>query len=128
MPTRIPATQATIFTVGGSAHIGNLINCTIEITNATQEGKGVADVHNYPVFVGRSYRLDGELFAAGSIVLMGTANSSNPVVGFTADTGHARYEGTAIISTISHRVEREGLQTYAITLDSLGSVTISQSS
>lgn len=124
MPVRRIAAQASVFTIGGSAFIGDLINGVAEITVATQEGKGIAETDNFPIPVGRSFRLNGELQASGSIVLMGTANSSNPLVSFTANTGAGMYSGTAIITSISHRFERESIQSYSITLDAQGPVNI----
>lgn len=124
MPTRKIGTNATVFTLGGSAFIGDLVNGVAEITVATQEGKGIADTDNYPVPVGRSMRITGELEVSGSVVLMGTANSSTPTVTFAATTGAGTYSGTAVISSISHRFEREGIQTFSVTLDSQGAVTV----
>lgn len=124
MPVRRIAAQASVFTIGGSAFIGDLINGVAEITVATQEGKGIGETDNFPIAVGRSFRLNGELQASGSIVLMGTANSSTPLVSFTANTGAGTYSGTAVITSISHRFERESIQSYSITLDAQGPVNI----
>lgn len=125
MATRLTGVNVSVFTLGGNALVGELTNATMEMNVATAESKGVADWWNDPQAVGAALRITGELQASGTIALMGTAATTNPVVSFTATTSARTYTGTAVISSIAHRVEREGLQTYNVTLDSKGSVVVS---
>ncbi len=124
VPTRKIGGDVSVFTLGGSAFVGDMINATHEIEIKTAEGKGVADTDDYPVPVGRRLTITGELMVAGSVNLMGTANSSLPTITFSSTTGAGTYSGTAVITNISHKVEREGLQTFNVTLVSKSSFSV----
>lgn len=115
-PTRKIGGDVSVFTLGGSAFLGDMINATHEVEIKTVEGKGIADTDDYPVAVGRSLTITGELMISGTVNLMGTANSSTPWVAFTSTTGAGSYTGTAQIMNISHKVERENEQTFNVTL------------
>lgn len=124
MPTRLTGVNVSVFTLGGNALVGELTNATMEMTTATTDTKGVSDWWADPQAVGASFRITGELQASGTLALMGTAATTNPVVAFTATTSARSYSGTAVISSIAHRIERENVQTYSITLDSKGTVLV----
>lgn len=123
MPTRLKGQNVSVFTLGGTALVGDVVNANIEIAVATQEGKGVADNDNFPIAVGRALKITGELQCSGSVVLMGSAYGGT-AVSFSVTTGAGTYSGTAVVTSISHRIEREGIQSYNVTLDSQGAVTV----
>lgn len=119
--------DVTAFTLGGSAMVGQMQNAEMTINVKTAEAKAVNDTDDWPQQVGRGGEIRGEMmiFAAGSAALLGTANSSNPAVAFTFATGANQYSGTAVITSVSHRTERDGLQVYNVSMLTRGAVTIS---
>ena len=119
--------DVTAWQIGGSAMVGQMQNAEMVINIKTAEAKAVNDTEDYPQHVGRGGEIRGEMmiYAAGSAALMGTVNSSNPAVAFTFATGANQYSGTAVITSCTHRVERDGLQMYNVTMLTRGAITIS---
>lgn len=124
-PTRKIGGSGAAFTLGGSAYVGDLVNCTCEVEVKTAEGKGVLETDDYPVEVGRRLTITGQLEVSGTVALMGTANSSTPRLSFSVDTGAGTYAGTAVLTNISHKWNREEIQTFDVTLVSRSSFTFS---
>lgn len=128
MPAAQIGTDVTVFTLAGNALVGVLHDAEITIQVKEVEAKGVADTDDWPQHVGRSTTIRGnmEIADGGSAVLMGTANSSNPAVSYSITTGAGTYSGTALITSIGHRFERDNIQMHPVEMKVRGthSVTV----
>ena len=124
MPNRKTGLDISAFDVMSGAYIGDLLNVEITKRNKTDEGKGIADIDDFPVLTGSSWEAQAELLVAGSasMALMDTAVGDNPAGTVRLVTGAGTYSGTAVITEARHRMEREGIQHFTITLTGRGNV------
>lgn len=119
MPDRKTGLNASIFNPISQTLIGDLMNIEFSTENRTQEGRGIADIDDWPVLVSAGSRLTATLLVpstVGTIGLMGTALSVNPAGTVLLVTGAGSYSGTVVISEITHTINRDELQQYNITL------------
>ena len=124
MPASKIGSNVTVWSLGGSAVVGQLHNAEMEFEVKTAEAKGISDTDDWPQEVGRAFTVRGEMEIIGSAFAMGTANSSTPTLVLAFTTGAATYAGTAVLTRASHRVERDGLQMLNVELKGRGAMTV----
>jgi len=124
--TGINLSSVTIF---GTDYVSDVSSWEVTIDNKTAEGKAAQDTNDYPVAVGRGMTFTGELMmpASGAIGLIGTAASSVIAGSVSIVTGTATYVGSAMLTNVRHRIEREGIQTVSVELKSVGDMTVTVS-
>jgi hypothetical protein len=127
MPNRLTGLDVSVFNIVGGAYIGELQNVTVRETNKTAEGKGIAEIDDWPVLTGGNWEMTGDLLISGTATLMnvmGTALGMVPVTAVTLTVAGRTYSGTAVITSAEHRMEREGVQTISLTLSGRGSLLL----
>jgi hypothetical protein len=122
MATRIAGIPGTV-TIGGVDWLGNCQSASVEFKGATAEGKGAADYWNDPSPVGGGYTISGDFQVAGQVALFGTVAAKTSTVPFVAAFSGNSFSGTALVTSLSIKGAVESLQTYAITMESKGTVT-----
>lgn len=136
MPNRKTGLNYTVFGFMGSAYLGDLVNATLTLNNATAEGKGIADTAAFPILVGGDWSLEGELqipIANSTYGFMGSAvaayptSDATPLVGpvgtVLLSSGAGSYSGTCVLTSVRHHGERSGIQTMTVTLAGRGGIT-----
>lgn len=130
MATRCSGLTVSVFTLGGTAYIGDLEEATLTVDNNLEEGRGIKDVAKFPIPLRGNWRIEATLFCASDAPLMSAAVGTAPSVSVTftvnASTSTAvngKYTGTANIKTAAHRTPA-GLQKVNCTLSGKGALTV----
>lgn len=126
MSNRKTNLDMSVFNVFGNTLIGDLKEISVEVENRTAEGRGVADIDDYPVLLSRGSRITATLMvpaSSGTVALMGTALSLNPAGTVLVVSGAGNFSATAVITNCNFRVSRDNLTEYDITLVTRGAVT-----
>lgn len=126
MANRKTGLDVSVFTLLGGTYLGDVRNFEVSKRNKTEEGKGIADIDDFPVLVGSMWEAQCELLVAGTttMALMGTAASNVPAGTVGISTGGAAYAGTAVITEARHRGEREGIQVLSVTMLGRGNIAV----
>ncbi len=128
--TRQTIMNVSLFTIGGTNHIANLVNASIEITTETIENRAAQDIWAYPVGTVKSWSMNCQLVcdttapdARALAVIAAAADTVTPVT-FTGTTGGATYaSGVGIITKCTQNIQ-DG-QVWDITLQGAGPITVS---
>lgn len=127
MPNRKTFLDWTVANIFGTDYLADADSIHIDVENKTAEGKGGADVDDWPVLTGRATTatMNIQVPATGTAALIGTAFSGTPAgtVSFTTGAGKV-YAGTAVLTAFGHHTEREGIQMLPITLKFRGAVSV----
>jgi hypothetical protein len=124
MPDRKTGLDVSVFTLGGTTYIDDLQDAEIIGETKDAEGKGINDRHDFPVAVGTSGRIEGNIMVASVAALMGTVLTGTAVVTISVNTGANTYGGNALLSSVGHRIERDGLQMQRVSLKFQGTPTV----
>jgi hypothetical protein len=126
--TRMTVMNVSVWTIGGTAHIANLVNGSIEITTETIQNKAAQDVWAYPVGTVKNWSMNAQLVAdtaadAKALMVIAAAASVVTPVTFTATTGSAAYtSGVGILTKCTQNIQ-DG-QTYDITIEGAGPISV----
>ena len=123
MPNRKTGLDFSAFTIGGTAYIGDIENCEVQVQNKTAEGKGVAEIDDWPVLVGRKSSFTGvlEIPATGTAAFAAFATSLTPAGTVLITTGAGGgFSGTAVITDLKWRAQRDDVQRVDVTFETRG--------
>jgi hypothetical protein len=121
---KLTGLSVTLFTIGGQALVGALEEATYEITNLDEDGSGVNEASEEPELVGRQRRITGTAMVDTVAALITIAESSNPTVAFSFNSGGMLYSGTLLVTTVGHQVRRKSLQKQQFTMKVYGTPTV----
>lgn len=128
MANRKTALDWTTCNIFGVDYLTDADSIQWSLENKTAEGKGIAEIDDWPVLTGRgnTVTLNIQVPYTGTVALIGTAFSSSPAGAVTLNGGVGKsYAGTAVLTSYGHNTDREGIQVMPITLKFRGSVTVS---
>lgn len=108
----------------GASYLADAQSIRIDVEEKTAEGKGIADIDDWPVLVGRStvVTMDIQVPSPGTATLMGTAFSTTPNGVGTLAGPFGTVAGTCALQNIGGHTEREGIAVMPITLKFRGVV------
>ena len=110
MPTWKKGTDVTVFTLGGTAMIGVLHDCDIEMKVGSENAATIGQISENPQPVSRARRITGTAGVDSAVKLAAAIEGNNPSVSFTVNTGSAIYSGNALLTQVTHRNGRGKLQ------------------
>jgi hypothetical protein len=118
MANRNTGLSLTVASIFGNSVLADMDSLHTDTENKTAEGKGIADVDDWPVLVGAHTEttVNIQVPASGTAWCMGTALSANPAGTCTFTTGSGTISGTVVLTRVGHHIEREGIQMVPITL------------
>lgn len=114
----------SVFSVGGTAFIGDIENAEVTIQNKTAEGKAVLDIDDFAVLTGRKTTFSGRMMVpnTGTAQLGALMTSVSPVGSVLITTGAGGgFSGTAVITEWKWRGAREEIQMVDISGEFRGS-------
>lgn len=112
---RISGLQVSVFTLGGTALIADLDDCTLTIENNEEDGSGIKDLFENHIPLKYRWQIEADIFVATVASLMTIAAGATPTVTVSFNTGGNTYSGTCMIKTAAHHTP-DGLQKQRITL------------
>lgn len=125
---KLKGESCSIFTVGPTLTPVDLVdvlqNVEYEISIGDEDGSGVNEVSEDPEPVSRARVITGECLVEDEAHLVQLAESANPVVAFSLETGGNTYAGTGLLTRAAHSVRRKALQRSTFTIKVKGTPTV----
>ena len=124
MPTRKSNFDVSVFTIGGTAYLGDLENATLTVNVDSEEAKGIADEWNYAWATAKGWTIEADTFVATTAATLTDAASGDALVTVAFTSGGNTYSGNALIKSATHSVGRASLQRQKFSLEGQGALTI----
>ena len=126
---RVTSLDTTVLTIGGAAFLADTKSFSVSISNSGKDGSGVADLDEFPTFVGTSVTVSLTLMvpvASTTCTMMTAAESDtladrNIVVACTV--GGIAFSAPMFLESVKHSVKDEDLQTFEVSLSLRGTPT-----
>ena len=119
---RRPASDITVFNVGGTDMLTAFKNGTITFETKDEDGSGAKDVDEYPVVTKRRSHLEVDAFVENIAALMPYVGQDVTVI---FSTGGGTYSALAVVSMGQHTVHDGQLQMEKVTFKTKGVVSLS---
>lgn len=114
-------------TIGGTDWVGSCANFDYTFTNEAAESAAINDPWKSPIKTATAFKGSGEFTMSGTAnqaqALITAALTSAGTVSFSLASGHGTYSGVALITEVSAKTARHGLQTYTLSIESVGTVS-----
>lgn len=121
---RITNLDVTVFTIGGTAQIGNIKSGSINVETKASENAGIKDKWTFPNSTGTDIELRGTLFVttvATELATIGGGVLANLKVACTVTINAQSVVLAGLITNATLRATRDGVQEYDVTIKLRGS-------
>jgi hypothetical protein len=123
--------DVTLWTIGGVAHLANLKDGTVTITNRNKDGSGVADLKESPHLLATSIQIEGDylinlssgVVAASLVKLAMSSTIADKSLAYSLAVGGVVLQGNGKLQRASHVVDEEDFQVQSATLKGTGTPT-----
>ena len=124
-PVRQTGQSVSVFSLGGTAYLQDLDNCTVTVQVKDEDASGIADAWEYAWATKQSVQIESDMFVAHTNYIMPLVGTSLAV---SYNSGAGTYAGQFLLTMDAHSATKTELQKNKFTLKGQGALTFTPNS